>query len=403
MNILYASPLCSERKIDFLSRTGRAKPKAAVQKFHHLLAKGFVLNDCYIETLSPCPVSRYTHSKLFWKDETENTDGIRFHYLPFINYPFLRQFTIFISGFSSAVSWIWRHKKEEKIVVCDILNVAVSASALIAARLFNLQVVGIVTDLPRVMIATQKKKGGLLQKLAPLIDDKLNDSYTSYVLLTRQMCEYINRYNRPSCVIEGTVDVNMKAFEPQKDYSLRNIIYAGCLFEADGVRQLINAFRQVKGDHLRLSIYGAGELEKEMDSFMKLDHRLHYYGSVSNKEVMEAEMKATLLVNPRFTNAAFTKYSFPSKNMEYMVSGVPVLTTCLPGIPKDYYQYLYMFKDESLDGFVRSLSYVVSLSDEELELKGKAAKDFVLREKNNIYQTRKILEMVRTQTKKHRI
>ena len=395
MNILYVSNLCSERKIDNLSRTGKIKPDFAPQKFHQLLAQGFVLNDCHIETLSPCPVNRSSHTQVFWKNETENVGGIRFHYLPFINYPFLKQFTIFISGFSSAAYWIWRHKKKEKIIICDVLNVAVSASALIAARLFRIQVVGVVTDLPRMMLLPKNQKISLLEKIAPAINEILNNSYTSYVLLTQQMHRFLNRYNRPSSVIEGVVDVNMKAVQPDKDHSLRNIIYAGSLYEAYGVKQLIDAFRRVKGDDLRLSIYGSGEMEKDMDEYMKLDSRLKYYGAVTNAEVMKAELKATLLVNPRFTNAEYTKYSFPSKNMEYMVSGVPVLTTCLPGMPRDYYEYIYMFCDESLEGFVRALTYVVSLSDEELRSKGESAKEFVLREKNNICQTKRILEMVR--------
>ena len=34
-----------------------------------------------------------------------------------------------------------------------------------------------------------------------------------------------------------------------------------------------------------------------------------------NDRVVEEQLRATLLVNPRPTAAAFTKYSFPSKNM----------------------------------------------------------------------------------------
>jgi len=395
MNILYVSSLCSEKKVDVLSRTGNVKPEFAVQKFHKLLAEGFVLNDCEIETLSACPVSRSSHARIFWNRETEKNHGIFFHYLAFINYPFLRQITIFISGFLSTISWIRRSSGQEKMIICDILNVSVSASSLIAARLFRIKVVGIVTDLPRKMIGSKNKRKGLLDKMAPFVDEKLNNLYSFYVLLTLQMNKHINFNNRPSCIIEGVVDLNMVALDPEKEPAFRTIVYAGRLLEANGIGHLIEAFRQINGDDLRLSIFGSGEMEKEMEEFMKLDNRLNFYGTVSNAEVIQAELKATLLVNPRFTDAEFTKYSFPSKNLEYMVSGVPVLTTCLPGIPKDYYDYLYVVKDETVKGFVDALSAVFSLSDEELKSKGKLAKDFVLREKNNISQTRKILEMVR--------
>ena len=38
-------------------------------------------------------------------------------------------------------------------------------------------------------------------------------------------------------------------------------------------------------------------------------------------------------VNPRQNNEEFTKYSFPSKTMEYLASGVPVVAYKLDGIP----------------------------------------------------------------------
>ena len=51
-------------------------------------------------------------------------------------------------------------------------------------------------------------------------------------------------------------------------------------------------------------------------------------------------------MNPRFTGAEYTLYSFPSKNIEYMVSGTPVITTRLAGIPDDYYPYVFVFEEE---------------------------------------------------------
>ena len=41
---------------------------------------------------------------------------------------------------------------------------------------------------------------------------------------------------------------------------------------------------------------------------------------MNHPKIVKEEKKSTLLVNPRFTNEEYTKYSFPSKNMEYMAS-----------------------------------------------------------------------------------
>ena len=91
---------------------------------------------------------------------------------------------------------------------------------------------------------------------------------------------------------------------------------------------------------------------------------------------------------------AFAKYSFPSKNMEYMASGTAVLTTNLPGMPKEYLPYVYIFDDETTEGYAKVLRYVLSLPQDELNRKGMEAKTFVMTEKNNIVQAEKLVNMV---------
>jgi len=88
------------------------------------------------------------------------------------------------------------------------------------------------------------------------------------------------------------------------------------------------------------------------------------------------------------------KYSFPSKTMEYMASGTPVLTTVLPGMPKEYHPYVFLLEDETADGIADMLTKVLAHSDEELFQKGNEARTFVLEQKNNVIQARKILEML---------
>ena len=54
---------------------------------------------------------------------------------------------------------------------------------------------------------------------------------------------------------------------------------------------------------------------------LQKDKRIIYWGVVEQKHVFEMQQQATLLVNPRKGHEEYTKYSFPSKTMEYMASG----------------------------------------------------------------------------------
>ena len=105
-------------------------------------------------------------------------------------------------------------------------------------------------------------------------------------------------------------------------------------------------------------------------------------------------MKVTLLINPRPTNEEYTKYSFPSKNMEYMVSGTPILTTKLPGMPKEYYKHVYLIEEENVDGLKNILIDILNKPVEELYKFGNGAKEFVLNKKSNIMQAKKIINMI---------
>ena len=105
-------------------------------------------------------------------------------------------------------------------------------------------------------------------------------------------------------------------------------------------------------------------------------------------------MEATRLVKPRPSDEEFVKYSFPSKTMEYMSTGTPVLTTALPCLPEEYLPHLYFFREETPQGMAEALRQVLSLTDEELFQKGCQARQFVLRERNNVVQAAKVLEML---------
>ena len=119
-----------------------------------------------------------------------------------------------------------------------------------------------------------------------------------------------------------------------------------------------------------------------------------YLGIAPNSEIVKSELRATLLVNPRPTNEEYTKYSFPSKNMEYMASGTPVLTTKLPGMPEEYNEYVYLLEDESAEGVCNALKEILTKPAEELYQKGKEAKEFVVREKNNVKQAEKLISLI---------
>ncbi len=144
-----------------------------------------------------------------------------------------------------------------------------------------------------------------------------------------------------------------------------------------------------------LHIYGNGPYVDELQKVTQEHPNVIYHGIAMNDEVVRAEIEADLLINPRPTHEEFTKYSFPSKNMEYMASGTPVLTTNLPGMPEEYKQYVYLIENESAEGIARAIRSVLLVDSCTHNRRGTAAQEFVLQSKNNITQSAKVIALVR--------
>jgi glycosyltransferase involved in cell wall biosynthesis len=107
------------------------------------------------------------------------------------------------------------------------------------------------------------------------------------------------------------------------------------------------------------------------------------------------ERQATLLVNPRSTKEEFTKYSFPSKTIEYMLSGTPVLTTRLQGIPEEYFKYVFSAEDNDVSLLTDAINNALSHTDAELAQMGLGAREYIVKNKNSVAQAKRILEFIK--------
>ena len=211
-------------------------------------------------------------------------------------------------------------------------------------------------------------------------------------MLSEQMKKRLNP-KKPAIVLEGHVDSDLKMAvnSIEGKYPQKVCLYAGSLHRKNGIEKLVKAFSAADIKGAELHIYGDGDYAEELKA--SNNKHVKYFGKAPNSIVVDEEVKATLLINPRPTDAEFTKYSFPSKNLEYMASGTPLLTTRLPGMPKEHFEYVYLFDDETVEGMSRTLKEVLSKPERELHQKGMDAKQYVMEGKTEKAQAKKILEM----------
>ena len=68
----------------------------------------------------------------------------------------------------------------------------------------------------------------------------------------------------------------------------------------------------------------------------------------------------------------------------------------LDGIPDEYDNYLNYVPDDSMEALRDKIIQVCELSDDERREMGQKARDFVLKEKNSVVQTKKIIDLCNT-------
>ena len=381
MHIVYAVTTCSDRVYKQLFEKVKVKPAFQSQKYHRLLIEGLAAHT-KVDVVANPPVNRSVLKENFVKLPDEVEGGANYHYIPAIRNPILKAICVGFGTFFKTFSLA----KRDSAVIVDGLNRVTALSAVLAARLRGKPCIGIVTDLPDMLGGSRFSKD---------LANFAIHSCTGYVFLTEAMNGYLNKKGKPYVVLEGHSDIAMEARipDPAKKLQPRVCLYAGGVSREYGLANLVEGFRKADIPNAQLHIYGPGDYVKELETIAKEDDRIFYGGMLLNTEIVAKEQEATLLVNPRPTHEEFVKYSFPSKTMEYMASGTPVLTTVLPGMPKEYHPYVFLMEEETADGAAKMLRQVLTLSEEELFQKGMAARNFILNEKNNVIQAKKLLDM----------
>lgn len=186
----------------------------------------------------------------------------------------------------------------------------------------------------------------------------LNRSFDKYILFSESMSEYIP--SKKKCIVlEGFApEISCNAIRSKKNIAM----YAGGLAADNGIQLMIEAANRL--DTLdELWICGVGDCQNIVEN--SVNEKICYFGRVDNKTVVNMENQATVLLNLRDPSDPLTRFSFPSKIMEYMASGTLVLSTKLMGISKEYYDYIYVLEDYTVEGVCKLLNEMFSINEDE--------------------------------------
>ena len=293
-----------------------------------------------------------------------------------------------------------KHKTGDSFVILvSGLYRSLLRPALWIKKKYGVPVVAVVPDLPEQMILYRRdysKLRTILNKIDLFFSRKYRRGVDGFVELSPFMDPYVNESNKPFVIMDGLCNLELLSQVANKPaVNGRYIMYAGKVSSTFGTDKLVSAFLLANIKDYSLVICGDGDFAAELRKIANNHPQIVFVGAVPHDTVVAMEKSATLLVEPRPSHTVIAKMSFPSKIIEYMASGTPVLVTNIPSFEEAYRQYQYRIEEESIEGIATALSQTLSLSEDALKEKGNDAKAFVLNNKTITKQCEKIINLIR--------
>lgn len=376
-------------------------PQIAARNLERGFFHGFLDNGENVSVLASAPASTYPlNKKILFGRESWILGASDCQSLMYVNLPGLKALTRFVSTFVTLVAMFSWRRDDGKVLCIYSLHSPYLLAANLINRILGVRYFVIVPDLPEFM--SEGLERSWLHICLKRIDRRLirfllKRADGASVVADAILKAIPELQKIPSVVIEGIglsypENITDKFQRTECQHARPYFVYAGGLNEAYGVGDLVRAFCCSELD-AELWLFGKGPLSQMIKEAALHDDRIRYFGFVPPSELKNFQAGATALLLTRPVGNEFVKYSFPSKLLEYMLCGVPVISTKLPGIPREYYQYLTMVED-SPDQIVGALATHLLRSAEERQCQARRALDFVLAAKCPKVQAGKLVMII---------
>ncbi len=350
--------------------------------------------------LAAQPIPSFPHTRRIWlgKGRTTLPEGIEVTLLPFVNITPLKQLMIGLFTSWRILQWGWRNRKTpQRVVLTYNVSVPPGIFTWAAAKLIGAKAVAMIYD---VEIPGQTVPWSVRRCIDLWLHKWVLPRFDGIISISDAIAQDLtpgHHYLR----VEG--GIRQEAIEQTAHLASRSgvdnapftIVSAGSLDEPNGVSLLLDAFARLPGDGYRLKIAGRGPLESKVKQAAAHDSRIDYLGFIAYDQVLALYCSADVLVNVRLTKTLNTKYFFPSKLMEYLASGVPVISTCTGHVEQEFGGFVYLLREETAESLARLIAAVAESPRDQRTEMGRRARQHVATHKTWDSQSGRIATYLR--------
>jgi glycosyltransferase involved in cell wall biosynthesis len=392
---------------------GALIPDATVDRYPALSAAGMMFQARMLSNLteqgvvtshifSVRPVPNFPRMRRLWfGPERQRTDwGAQVDLLPCINLGPIKTLVLSLALFPALIRWGWRHRRSDARAIL-LYNVASPPAvvSLAAGWVTRTPVFATVADLE--VPGSGHRRRTLLRRLEYWLQTKSLQHFDGLIVVTRAMAHDFVRHNR-WIHVEGAIpeDVADRFTSPSTNPPAGGdeavvFMYSGGLTTLKGIPLLLDAFALIDNPNVRLWITGRGDCEALIHERAERDRRIRYWGFLDYEKVLDLYRCAAVLVNPHLTQPLSARYVFPSKLLEYLVTGKPVVTLATPDIEEEYADVVVVAADQTPTALASAMTRTAAMPVPAREALGQRARQKILATKTWSVQAARIADFMR--------
>ena len=370
MKVLFLCGVFAKENENEIIASAKKPIEYSANLFQEKTIQGFSQCDCKLKVLSAPFIGSYPNASSIKSFKGFSTAQDKYNYVRFNNIWGIRNISR-AKSLKKAIHSFARENDDKMIVIYSPHTPFLEAASYAKKLDPTIRICLVVPDLPQYM--NLNKNVSLIYRWGKKLDikkfNRLSKRIDSYMLLTENMKDKLAVGNKPYIVVEGIIGNNVDTLSNEDNVhgfsDKKTIVYTGKLNAKFGVKNLVDAFSLIEDSECSLVLCGKGDVEEYAMSKSAQDNRIMCLGQVTPRVAGEWIKKATVLVNPRQNNEEYTKYSFPSKNIEYLLSGKPVVAYMLDGMPSIYRDFIYTVNNDSVEALAESIKSALNVDREE--------------------------------------
>lgn len=203
-----------------------------------------------------------------------------------------------------------------------------------------------------------KRKGGIVSGYHRTAYMRILNSVSGCMAVSPHLLSQVPPHV-PSLLLRGVVgDDVLKTSEQMKATKKNWIVFAGTHIKANGVKELIMAWRLTDLSDWELHITGFGGMTEELRLMAENNRSIMFHGLVSRQELVRLICSARICINPHAVSQTPGNV-FAFKIIEYVAAGAHVITTPMGALEREIDCGITYMPDNKAETIAATLRQVI--------------------------------------------